>query len=387
MAESSTGRKLYFVVGESSGDALGADIMEQLQVLDSDLCFAGLGGRRMQALGLESLFDITEISVMGLSGIVSRLPAILRRIKQTANDVIRQKPDMLILIDSPEFSQRVAQRVRKELPGLPVVKYVCPSVWAWRPGRARKLSAYIDHILAILPFEPRVLSELGGPDATYVGHPLSWRMRGERKPNPIPAKGEKTLVLLPGSRRSEVKLLLPDFEQVVSILAERGNALRLMLPAVDHLADDIAEQVSGWAIVPEVVTGEAAKQRAFGEAHAALAASGTVLLELALNRIPMVSIYRVDWLMRNFRFLFVGWTAALPNLIADEAIVPERVEEMVRPGWVARTLEALLNEKDPQRVAQLEGFERMALNMRLDEAPGKKAAQVVLDILEQKTPA
>lgn len=372
------GLSVYFVVGEDSGDALGADLVEALRRISPEIGFCGLAGRRMREQGLASLFDISEISVMGLAAVAARLPTILRRIRQVADDIVARRPDIVVLIDSPDFTLRVARRIKKRLPGMPVVKYVCPSVWAWRPGRAKAMVGTIDHILALLPFEPRILAELGGPQATYVGHPLAPEF-AQRKFSGHDKAEEKVLVVLPGSRRSEVRQLLPDIRDTLEILVQRGNRYRIVLPAVSHLAGEIGRAVSDWPVRPEVVTGEAAKREAFEKADAALAASGTVLLELAMWRVPTISIYRLDWLMHVFRGLITGWTAALPNLITDEAFLPEKVDDMIRPGWLARAIEALMRDSLERR-QQLEGFERMAKILSCSDAPGAIAAAKVLEL-------
>lgn len=372
--------KLYFVIGEESGDALGDDLIAGLQEIGLSVEFQGLAGRRMQARGLKSLFDISDISVMGAAAVVARLPAIVKRIRQTADDIASKRPDMIVLIDSPEFTHRVARRVRRTNPEIPIVKYICPSVWAWRPGRARKMNAFVDHVLTILPFEPDVLRELGGPKATYVGHPLSARLARNPPKRKLKARKVPLLLLLPGSRRSEVKLLLPDIRQTLDILHERGNRFKPVMPVVPHLADEIATEVSTWKIRPDIVIDDEEKQAAFQIADAALAASGTVLLELALYRVPTISIYRLDWLMHQFRHLIFGWSAALPNLILDEALVPERVGDMVRPGWLARAIEALLQD-GPFRKAQLDGFDRLTSIMSQDFTPGIMAARKISELL------
>ncbi|MEZ5789466.1 MAG: lipid-A-disaccharide synthase [Nitratireductor sp.] len=349
MADARQDLSVYFVLGEESGDALGARIMEALARRVPSVQFHGLGGHRMQALGLSSLFDVSTISVMGISAVVARLPQILKRIGQTADDIARVKPDIVVLVDSPDFTHRVAKRVRARVPDTKIIKVVCPSVWAWRPGRAKKMRAYIDHVLALLPFEPRVLQDLGGPAATYIGHPIASRFEAVEIPRHDTVSKEKRLLLLPGSRRTELRLLLPDFRKTLELLADRGVQFEAVLPAVPHLEADIRAEIAQWRVKPEIVSGEDAKIEAFKRADAALATSGTVLLELAIFRIPVISIYRLDRLMHMVRFLIYGWTAALPNLIADEAIVPERVGDMVRPGWLARALEALLRDGPERR--------------------------------------
>jgi lipid-A-disaccharide synthase len=372
-------KRVYIVVGEASGDILGADLVESLRALAPGVECIGLAGPRMQALGMKSLFDIEDISVMGFAAVFARLPTIFARISATANDIIAKRPDAVVLIDSPDFTHRVAKRVRAKLPGTPIVKYICPSVWAWRPSRAKTMARSIDHVLAILPFEPRLLEQLGGPQASYIGHPMARRMDGVQLPDRRKPEGEKTLLLLPGSRRGEIRLLLDDFRDTLQILHERGNRFRALLPAVPRLEAELREKIAQWPVKPEIVTGENAKHDAFLAADAALATSGTVILELALYKVPVVSIYRLDWLLHRFRFLITGWTAALPNLIADAAIVPERVGDMVRPGWLARAIEGLMQEGSA-RDAQLEGFDLVAARMRQEEPAGMLAARKVLSL-------
>jgi lipid-A-disaccharide synthase len=384
MTADAPARTIYFVVGESSGDALGADLMDHLARMEQRVDFIGLAGPKMQARGMQTLFDISRISVMGISDVLARLPSLANRIRHTASDICRIQPDAVVLIDSPEFAFRVARRVKRKFPAIPIIKYICPSVWAWRPGRAADMAGYLDHVLAILPFEPQLLADLGGPPATYVGHPLVWEMAQRPAPAKRPKSGQKNLLILPGSRLTEVRLLLSDFQKTLEVLQQRNPDITAVLPAVDHIADEIRQSVSKWSVRPEIVTGEDAKRKAFEEADVALAASGTVLLELALYRIPMISIYRLDWLTHMVRHLITGWSAALPNLIADEAFVPERIGDMVRPGWFARAIEALLRD-GPERQSQLEGFERMAARMHTSQPPGMLAALKIDELIRNRS--
>lgn len=373
--------KVYFVIGEESGDALGSELMAGLEEIGVDAEFFGLAGRKMQARGLSSLFDIADISVMGATAVVARLPTLLKRIRQTADDIIATQPDILVLIDSPDFNQRVGRKVREKCPETKIIKYVCPSVWAWRPGRAPKMRDYLDHVLCVLPFEPEFLKQLGGPEASYVGHPLSSKLSAHTRSKRKRTKNKKPVLLaLPGSRRSEVKQLLPDIAKTLEILDERGKHFEVLMPVVPHLAEEIASTISGWKIQPEIIVGDKDKLAAFGKADVAIAASGTVLLELALHRIPMISIYRLDWLMHLFRSLIYGWSAALPNLILDEPLIPERVGDMIRPGWLARAVEHLARDGSERQI-QLDGFERMSSIMIRDQSPGIEAAKKIRELL------
>ena len=375
--------RIYIVTGEASGDALGADILRSLQRQNIEWELGGLAGPKMQALGAKSLFDVTQLSVMGLTAIIAKLPKIYRLVRQVTKDIAAFKPDILLLIDSPDFNYAVAKRVKKIHPDIPIVKYICPSVWAWRQGRAKKMNALFDHVLAILPFEPKLMKELGGPETTYVGHPLSREMEqfGD-KDRTIPAS-PLNLLVLPGSRKGEVKRLLPLIRDTLMVMKQRNIDFKAVMPTVDHLADYIGEHVSQWPIKPEIVLGRKAKQSAFEVGDVALACSGTVLLELGLFSIPTVSIYKLDALGFIVKKMVVAWTACLPNLIVDRAIVPERFEEHGHPQVLARELEQL-GKQGHQRDAQLEGFKLLREIMRADSEKQDLATLKVLELARRK---
>ncbi|SDU11471.1 lipid-A-disaccharide synthase [Stappia sp. ES.058] len=383
---------VYLVVGEESGDQLGAGLIEALRAQSPcDIRFHGVGGERMAAQGVVSLFPIEDIAVMGLSAVLPRLPLIVKRVYQTVDDIVKRNPDVVVIIDSPDFTHNVAKRVRKRAPHIPVVDYVSPSVWAWRPGRARRMAAYVDHLLAILPFEPQVHKRLGGPPTTYVGHPLierADRLRpapGER--SDLESDGAPVLLVLPGSRRSEISRLLADFGAAVAILKETFADLEVILPAVPHLRERIAEETAGWAVKPQVVSGEAEKLAAFRRGHAALAASGTVTLELAIAGVPMAVAYRLDWFYRRIkdlnRFLPIATVTSmvLPNIILGENVVPEFLDDGASPEALAATVAPLL-QASPQRDAQVAAFRRLDDEMQLGEGRSQagEAARIVLDV-------
>lgn len=376
--------KIAIVAGEESGDLLGADIVQSLKRMTGrDIRLVGIGGRHLQALGLVPLFDGAEIALMGLSAILRDLPRLMRRIGQTASAVAAEKPDCLVTIDSPDFSLRVAKKVRAADPSIPIVHYVCPSVWAWRPGRAVAMKPYVDHILCILPFEVKELSRLGGPPGTYVGHRLTHdpgvlsAARAQGQPRDLSGDRVKTLLVLPGSRRGEVSRLIDPFGQTISALRARGHRLRLLLPTVPHVADLVKTSVARWDEKPEIILDAERKWQAFGKADAALIASGTVSLELVLSGVPMISCYRLDPVMRMVQGLVTVWSAALPNLIADQAIVPEHYNQYVRPRYLARQLEALFSDT-AYRTWQKDGFAEVARRMATDKPSGDIAAEVVL---------
>jgi len=381
---------VWLVAGEESGDQLGAKLMQALRARlgPEGVRFAGVGGARMSAEGLESLFPMSDIAVMGLSAVVARLPLLLRRIAQTAAAAIAGRPDGLVIIDSPDFTHRVAKRVRRVLPDLAIVNYVSPTVWAWRPGRARKMRPYVDHVLALKPFEPEAHRRLGGPACTYVGHPLIERL-GELRPGvgeraPI-GEGPLHLLVLPGSRRSEISRLMEPFGAAVERLsAGLGRPLEVTLPAVPHLADEIRALAEAWAVKPRIVLGEAEKFAAFRRAHVALAASGTVTLELALSGVPMVVAYKISWIENRLRFLLTVPSIVLANLVIGENVAPELIQEDCTPERLADAL-APLADDTPERRRQTEAFGRLDEMMATgDETPSERAARIVIETIQAR---
>ncbi len=373
--------RIYFVLGEDSGDALGADLIAELERQATErgqtIEIVGLAGERTKALGVTSLFDIEEIAVMGISAVIGRLPKIIRRVYQTVDDVVAKKPDLVLLIDSPDFTHAVARRVRKRMPHVPIVDYVCPSVWAWRSGRAAKMTAFIDHVLALLPFEPKALADLNGPSATYVGHPLARQIasmppveRDEDDDVPI-------LLVLPGSRGSEVKRLLKPFGKAIEIMKQRDVIFRVVVPSVPHMRALIERETANWSVDVEI-TSSADNDRLFPRARAAIAASGTVALQLALHRVPMVACYILDPATLPVRWMITIWSSNLPNLIVDRVLVPEEFNDMVRPGRIARYAEELLAD-GPARDYQLAGFAEVAERMETEQAPSVIGAGIILD--------
>ena len=382
--------KVAIVAGEESGDLLGADLIAALRVKTGrEIQLVGLGGRHLQALGLNPPFDASEIALMGFSAVLAGLPRLISRINQITKLITAEKPDCLITIDSPDFSLRVAKKVRAANPEIPIIHYVCPSVWAWRPGRAPAMRPYVDHILCILPFESRELERLGGPQGTYVGHRLSHdagvlhAAAEQAAPRNLGEDREKTLLLLPGSRRGEVRKLLEPFGETVSVLAGRGHRMRLLLPTVPHVAEFVRTTISSWPQQPEIILDPARKWQAFGEADAALIASGTVSLELALSGVPMVSTYKLDPVAKLLQKLITTWSALLPNLIADRALVTEFYDIYVRPQNLARQVEALWSDSG-LRAWQKDGFAEVRRRMATDRPAGEIAAGVVMAEIDKR---
>lgn len=391
MSNTSRPLKIAIVAGEESGDLLGADLIDALRLQTDRLVdLVGVGGDHLAARGLKTFFDPHEIALMGLGAIIKNLPGLVLRIRQTARQIVAEKPDCVLLIDSPDFTHRVAKKIRAADPSIPIVKYIAPSVWAWRPQRARAMRAYIDHVLTVLPFEVDVMERLNGPQATYVGHRLSSyapiiETRAAQlalEPQRSEA-GKHTLLLLPGSRRTEIQMLMAPFGKAVEELSQRVEKLEVILPTLPRIEAMVRDLSRDWAVKPLIVVGDEEKWKAFARADAALAASGTVSLELALSRIPSVLSYKADWFARKFLMPKITiWSAALPNIIADEPVVPEFFNEFVRPGMLARNLERLMRPGSA-RQAQLDGFDAVASVMATERPSGEIGARVLLDAIEK----
>ena len=379
---------IYLVAAEESGDALGASLARALRAREGHaLKLTGVGGRAMAAAGILSPFAIDDLSIFGLTAIPRRLPTILRRIRETADAVVAAQSDALVIIDSPDFTHRVARRVRRAAPSIPILDYVSPSVWAWRPGRARAMRGYIDCVLAILPFEPAAHLRLGGPPCIYVGHPLIERI-AELRPNADEAQRRKAdpplILALPGSRTSEIERLIGIFGDAIARTATRVGSIELVLPTVPHLASRVGEAVAGWAVTPRIVVEPAAKWAAFRTARAALAASGTVTLELALAGVPTIAAYRLSLIEELVARLGGVRTrlasVILANLVLGENVVPEFLQRDCTPQRLADALVPLLSDT-PQRRRQVDAFGRLDRIMAPGvAAPSAKAAATVLDI-------
>lgn len=376
-------RKIFLIATEESGDRLGAALMKVLrQRLGDGVQFEGVGGLTMAREGLETLFPIEELSIVGLAAVVQQLPKILRLIRETADAVTEAAPDALVIIDSPDFTHRVARRVRARNPAIPVVDYVSPSVWAWRPGRARAMLGYVDHVLGLLPFEPEEYRKLGGPPCSYVGHPLIEQLPSLR-PGPDEQKrrdGEPpVLLVLPGSRRSEIRHHLDVFGAALGRLQGEGVAFELMLPTMPHLEATIRAGVTSWPVEPQIVVGETEKRAAFRIARAALAKSGTVTLELALSGIPMVTAYRVG-AMEAFvlrRAIQIS-SVILANLVIGKDVIPEFLQEDCAPEKLAQALSEVLTDS-PLRRQQVEAFAQLDTIMSTgNKSPSVLAADIVL---------
>jgi lipid-A-disaccharide synthase len=387
-ANGGVARKIFLIATEESGDRLGAHLMKVLrQRLGDAVRFEGVGGLSMAREGLKSLFPIEELSIIGFSAVVKQLPKVLGLIRQTAAAVLRAGPDILIIIDSPDFTHRVARRVRARDATIPIIDYVSPSVWAWRSSRARAMRTYVDHVLALLPFEPEAYRRLHGPLCTYVGHPLIEQL-GSLRPGPE-EQGHRNgtppvLVVLPGSRRSEIRHHMAIFGDALERLQAQGKAFELVLPTMPHLLEGVREGVKTWKVAPQIVVGEQERRAAFRIASAALAKSGTVTLELALAGVPMVAAYRAGAIEAWFvlRAITVQ-SVILANLVVGENVVPEFIQDACTADNLAGALGEVLSDS-PMRQRQLAAFARMDDIMSTgNQPPSVRAADIVLATLRK----
>lgn len=372
---------LFLIAGEPSGDRLGAALMAGLKALVPDVQFHGIGGPLMQAQGMTSLFPMDELSIMGLVEVLPKYFHLKGRIREAAEAALALNPAGLITIDSPDFCLRVAALVRRARPAIRTIHYVAPSVWAWRPGRAAKMARHVDHVLALLPFEPPYM-QAAGMGCDFVGHPVVSEARAT--PDEMAAfQGTGPLLLaLPGSRRGEVTRLCGVFGQSLARLLPDHPGLRVVLPTLTTIEPLVRSFTKDWPVAPMIVTDPAAKRGAFGAADVALAASGTVSLELAANGCPMVIAYDMNrltlWLMQRAARID---TVTLVNLVSESRVVPEFIGPRCQPNLIAPALQALLADPSAQNRAMALTMDRLGLG---GEAPGLRAARSVLAALSDR---
>lgn len=358
----------------------------------SGVTFAGVGGEAMAAEGLASIFPLHDVAVMGPLNILAAFPRLIRRVHQTVGAALAFKPDAVVIIDSPEFTHPIAKRIRKRALEIPIIDYVSPSVWAWRPERAKKMRGYIDEVMALLPFEPAAHERLGGPHCTYVGHPLIERLdeiasadtAGLARRLGIAAERD-VLVVLPGSRRSEAGRLLGVFGEAVAKLAKQGRVFEVVIPTVPHLREQVQVASATWGVPCHVVDGGRDGFCAMRLARAALAASGTVTLELALAGTPMVVAYKVDSVAAPFlRRMIRGETVVLANLVLGENAFPEFLQEDCTAEKLAPVLADLLG-KSARRDVQVAALARIPERLKLAVcSPSEAAAKAVLAVLASR---
>lgn len=384
-----TTRTIMLVAGEPSGDALGGQLIQGLRSLaPQGLRIVGVGGSHMRAAGLQTLFSLNDTSVMGLREVVPRIPRILMRMRQAANFAVKEQPDIVVVIDSPDFTHNVAKRIRKRAPDMKIVDYVAPQVWASRPKRAEKMAKFFDHVLCLLPFEVPFFQNVGLP-ATFVGHPVIERAPPAGSGAAFRARHgiapeDRLLVLLPGSRLSEIRFLWPVFTAAVARAEESTGALKVVIPTVATVAARVRQLAADWR--PDVLVTEDQQDKlgAFEGADVALAASGTVSTELALAATPMVIGYRVGDLTAAIarRYIKVPYIT-LVNLILKREAIPEFVQEECTAENLSGELVRLLTNP-AARVAQVTASAEAVNALGLGgETPSVRAARAVLKLLDE----
>ena len=380
---------IMIVAGETSGDLLGADLIEAVRVLYPDAAFSGVGGPAMIRAGFSSLFDMSEIAIMGLGPILANLRRLFGLVDLTAAHACDTRPDIVVLIDSPEFNHRVAARIKKRYPDICVICYVAPSVWAWRRGRARKMAQHFDAVLSLFPFESHIFEALFGPPCHFVGHPIVDRFQSYapgadfRAKYNIPGE-ERLLCVLPGSRMSEIQKLAPVFEQTIARVAREIENLSVVVPVVPHTREAVRARVAGWPIQPILVEDESDKIAAFSAANAALAASGTATLELGMAGLPSVVAYKMGGMMGALlmRVLRVP-SAVIVNLVLDAPVMQEFLEDRCTADLITPAVNALLQDDalNSEKRAQLSPLADVLGGA--GQSPATRAAEIIRSLIQQ----
>ncbi|MGE3475244.1 MAG: lipid-A-disaccharide synthase [Rhodospirillaceae bacterium] len=390
MAPAENGPLIYVIACEASGDQLGALLIQALRDLTfGRVRFAGLGGHQMERGGFKSLFDVRELSLLGVFEVLPKARKVLQRVSETVRDIEAKQPDILVTIDSWGFTGRVHERLAKKKSAIPRVRYVAPQVWAWRPKRAKQLAKWIHHLMALLPFEPPYFTVHGLP-TTWVGHPVveAGFEQGDgsrfRRLHHIP-EDAKLIGVLPGSRKSEVSRLLPVFKDAVTLLTQRYANIQVVIPTVPGVAAEVAYAAGGWAVPIVILEESSMRPDAFAAFDVALAASGTVSLELAMARVPHVIAYRVNKMTAFlFRMLTRIRRVNLLNILLGHDAVPERLQGMCRAEVLADDLAMLLRD-EPRRTAQRADFAAALSKLSPPgERPSRIAARTILELLAKR---
>jgi lipid-A-disaccharide synthase len=381
---------LMLVCGEPSGDQLGGQLMAALKAIGGDnVKITGVGGRAMVAQGLHTLFPLDDTAVMGLSEVVPKIPIILRRVREVCDVVLATRPDAVVLIDSPDFTHRIARRLKRLRPSIRTIDYVAPQVWASRAYRARAMARNFDLLLALLPFEPPFFEKYG-LKSVFVGHPVIERAKmmtggAELRARLGISADAPLLVVLPGSRTSEVRFILPVFREAVAQIARQVPGLVTVLPTVPHVAARVREATRDWPAPLHVIEGDADKFAAFNAADAALAASGTVTTELALARTPMVAAYRVGWLTFALAWpLVLVPMFTLVNLLLQRPAVPEFLQNAASPQALADAVLSLLTDKSAADAQRVDLDQAAKLLGQGEEAPSLRAARAILEFVNAR---
>ena len=380
--------QIFLVAGEPSGDRLGASLMAALRRKLGDVAFTGIGGEQMTGEGLESLFPMRELTLMGFAEVVPHLPRLMHRLRETAARIRQQRPDLVVTIDSPGFNARLLDRLRGS--GIATAHYGAPAVWAWRAGRLRHWIGRADRLLAILPFEPAIF-RAAGIDCHYVGHPVLERKNADLISNRFRQRfgipSEAPLIgLLPGSRRSELRHLLPVLKETADRLRQAEPGAYFVMPTLSGLIAELSAAIASWPQRPLLVGAEQDRFDAYAACDIALAASGTVTLELAAAGTPMIIVYRGGRITAALiRRMALVRFAGLPNLLLSRPLVPELLQEACEPDGLVKQALSLL--RDPQaRAAQKAGFQEIMARLAIEGTPSDRAAALLADLLARPAP-
>ena len=381
---------LMLVCGEPSGDLLGGQLMGSLKAIAGNAVkIVGIGGAAMTAQGLESLYPLDVTAVMGLREVVPAIPAILRRVREACDFALHIRPDAVVLIDSPDFTHRIAQRLKRLDPTIPTINYVAPQVWASRAYRARKMAKYFDLVLALLPFEAPFFEQYG-LHSVFVGHPVIERAAKIRGGEEFRARhgispDAPLLAVLPGSRTNEIRFILPVFREAAQRIARRIPKLVTVLPTIPHVAAKVRAATQDWPMPLHIIEGEDEKFAAFDAADAALAASGTVTTELALARKPMVVGYKAGGLTYALASLIMNVRyITLVNVLLDREAVPEFLQSRCTPENLSEAVVKLLQDKESASHELADLDLATAMLGRGGEAPSIRAARAILDFVRER---
>ncbi len=372
---------IFISAGEASGDLIGSNLMKDLRLkLQDNVRFVGIGGPLMEAEGLASLFSITELSVMGIVEVLPRIFKIRHRIQETVAAIQDLSPDVVITIDSPGFHNQVAKKLKQAQFNSPIVHYVAPSVWAWRPKRAKKLAKLVDHLLCLFPFEPPYF-EKENLLTTFVGHPIAqwkpndYKQTGFRKKHSIPGNAQ-IITVLPGSRQSEITYLLPIFLKTLLLLKKSKRTFHVIIPTLHHLVDKIKEAIRPLNLPITVVTAEEDRKQAYVYSTIALAASGTIALELAAFSLPCVIAYKMNAITYALvrRLVYTPY-ACLVNILLKKKVIQEFIQDQCTPEALAGSLNHLLDDKDARDYIK----EHMKEAIHHLNAPPYKAAETIME--------
>ena len=379
--------KIFVIVGESSGDILAADLMNSILRKSKDISFLGVGGEEMSKVkSFKSLFDISDIAIMGFSEIIKNIFKVKKRINQTVDAILKNKPDIVLTVDAPGFNISVVKKVKAKLPNTKFVHYVAPQVWAWKEKRAEKIAKIFDYLLCFFPFEPKYFEKYG-LKCFVVGHTAIKNVVGDKKrflKNYNLSEKDIVVTLLPGSRKQMAERLLPIYRDVVDELYEKVPNLKIVIPTTETIDYFIISETKNWKYEPIIVKGKQNRYDAFVASTASLCISGTAVLELAVAKVPTVVAYKISKLSYAIAKHFVKIkNVTLPNIIMEKTVVPEFIQNRCNAEELTRAMmKAITNKK--YRESQIKNYDLLLkkVNFNDKKSPSDKAADVVLSILK-----